>query len=304
MKTHNEVNNLTRKINSIFEQVYSINESISVDEKRQLVLGFEDGINELFGGLGKFGAKVNKFFKSTTDKAKSTYDSMVNKGKEYYEKGKQLAGDAWNSMINFGKKVLTRIEQGYNKAVDLVISNYNSFVEAVKNTYQQAVDLVIEAYDKMKSKAEAFEEYFKGLYNDVLAKTTKLIADTKRKMMETGDKVNNWIQANKESITKNKEMAKQSGIDAMRQLSEMVSNVLEKSKKGAGEIASIAFFICVAPIVLLIEGVKKIPTIYNSAIEITKKFVQDEIADIKTQYQDEMTKESFRHIKTFESFKY
>ena len=299
-----EVRILTRKIDRIFEQVYSMNESMSVENKRQMVLGFEDGINELFGGLGKLAAKAQKFVTKGADKAKATYNTMVSKGKEYYEKGKELAGDAWDAMVNFGKKVLSGIEEGYNKAVQAVVSNYNSFVESVKGAYQGAVNSIVEAYGKMKDKAEAFKEYFKGLYNDILAKTTKLIQDTKAKMVEAGEKVSQWFESNKASVEKNISDAKQSGIDSMNELADMAKKALEKGKKVASDVAYISLFICVLPVVLLVKGIQKVPEIYNSAVEMSKNFIKKEIVDIKEAYREEMANESFRHISTFESFKY
>lgn len=299
-----EVIILTRKVNRIFEQVYSMNESMSIEEKRQMVLGFEDGINELFGGLGKLAAKAQKFVTKGAEKAKSTYNNMVSKGKEYYEKGKKLAGDAWDAMVSFGKKVLNGIEQGYNKAVESVVSSYNTFVESVKGAYQQAVNSVVEAYSQMKEKAEAFKEYFKGLYNDILAKTTQLIQDTKSKIIETGEKISQWIESNKSSVEKSISDAKQSGIDSMNELAEMAQKALVKGKKVASDVAYLAVFICIAPIVLIIEGIKKVPEIYDAAVEMSVNFIKNEVAEIKTQYQEEMAKESLRHIKTFESFKY
>lgn len=300
-----EVLTLTRKIDRIFEQVYSMNESLSAENRRQMVLGFEDGINERFGKfIGTFGANINKAFRKGAEKLKSTYNAMVSKGQEYYEKGKKLAGDAWNAMLEFGKKVLSGIEQGYNKAVQSVMSSYNSFVESVKSASQSAVNSIVEAYDKMKNKAEAFKEYFKGLYNDILAKTVKLIQDTKSKMVEAGEKTAQWIDSNKAEIEKTISDVKKSGIDSLNQLADMGKKVLEKGKKVTSDILLIGLFICVATIKLIVEGIRKAPEIYDSAIEMTKNFINAEIAEMKEYYREEMAKESFRHISTFENFKY
>ena len=310
-----EVRILTRKIDRIFEQVYSMNESMSVENKRQMVLGFEDGINELFGKdqfAGRFvrnlarGAKsVVDTAKSGAEKAKATYNTMVSKGKEYYEKGKKLAGDAWDAMVNFGKKVLNGIEEGYNKAVESVVSNYNTFVESVKGAYQQAVNSVVEAYSQMKEKAEAFKEYFKGLYNDILAKTTKLIQDTKEKISETKEKISEWLESNKSSIEKSIDDAKRSGIDSMNELAEMAKKGLTKGGKLVG---SVVIIICFGSIYLLVEGIKKVPGIYDAAMEMTKNYVKKELVELNARWEEgwsgDEAKESFRHIKTFENFKY
>jgi vacuolar-type H+-ATPase subunit H len=299
-----EVLTLTKKIDRIFEQVYSMNESLSVESRRQMILGFEDGINERFGILGNIGGKIHKALIKGSEKVKSTYNAMVSKGQEYYEKGKKLAGDAWNAMLEFGKKVLSGIEQGYKKAVESVVSSYNSFVESVKSAHQSAVNSIVEAYGKMKNKAEAFKEYFKGLYNDILAKTVKLIQDTKSKMVEAGEKTDQWFASNKAAIEKTISDAKQSGIDSMNQLGDMGKKVLEKGKKVTSDIFYLSLLICAAPIILIVEGIQKAPEIYDSAIEMTKNFINTELAEIRENYRKEMAKESFRHISTFENFKY
>jgi dsDNA-binding SOS-regulon protein len=276
---NNEVLTLTRRINSIFERVYSLNESLSVEDRRYLILGFEDGINEEF--IGRALGKARNFVKGGVERAKKGYEDASKKGQEYYERGKKLAGDAWDSIKEFGNKIIKGIEAGFNKAVSVVVSNYNSFVSVVTKSYQDAVNSISEAYDKMKNKAESFKEYFKGIYNDIIAKTTKLIADTKQKMIDTGDDLNKWIESNKESISNKVEESKRSGIESMNKLSKIISDILSKTKKTAKDIIGLSIFICVSPIIIIVNGVKKIPGIYDYVVSSVNEYINKQIQEYK-----------------------
>lgn len=267
---------LTRRINRIYDQVYSLNESLSNEEKRYLILGFEDGINEEF--IGRALGKARNFLKGSAEKAKKTYNYMSAKGEEYYNRGKKLAGDAWESMKEFGNKIIKSVESGFNKAVSVVVSSYNSFVSGIRSTYEGVVNSISEAYEKMKEKSEAFKEYLKGVYNDIIAKTSKLISDTKNKISEAGENMDKWVEENKESLSKKAQEVKNSGIESMTKLADIISDILNKSKKAAEDIAGISFFICVVPILLIIEGVKKIPGIYDYVVKMVNEYVNKEIA--------------------------
>lgn len=294
---------LTRRINRIYDQVYSLNESLSNEERRYLILGFEDGINEEF--IGRALGKARNFLKGSAKKAKQAYNYMSKKGEEYYNRGKKLAGDAWKSMKEFGDKIIKSVESGFNKAVESVVSSYNSFVSGIRSTYEGVVNSISEAYKKMKEKSEAFKEYLKGVYNDIIAKTSKLISDTKNKISEAGENMDKWMKENKESLSKKAREVKNSGIESMVKLSNIISDILDRSKKTAKDILGISVFICVAPIVLIVEGVKRIPGIYDYVVKMVNEYVNKQIEEYKQVTSEYDAKsESLTYIKTFENFRY
>lgn len=295
---------LNSRIEKILERVYSINESISVHERKELKRGFEEGINEFFGGLGKLAAKAQKFVSGMGQKAKQAYDDMVSKGKSFYEKGKQLAGQAWEAMQKFASDVVAGVKKALGDAAEYVVSNYNGFKDKIALAYQESMKAIQDAYVKMKEKGEAFAEACKGVWTDILEETALLIQSCKEKMVATKEGISEWIAKNKQELEKNAAVAKSSAIESMRELSEMTSTALQKGKQVVGDVAAISLFICVFPILKLVEGVRAIPGLYESAVSISKEFIQKEIQSIRESYQKEMAKESFKYLKSFESFKY
>lgn len=298
---------LGRKINNIFLQVYSVNESISITEKKQLIAGFEDGINEFWGWAGK----VTNFIRKAADKTKETFNSLVDKGKEYYERGKELAGEAWTAIQKFGKNVLDSIERGFNRAVELVITGYNNFVQAIKDTYTAAAEMITKAYIEMKAKAEAFVEYFKGLFNDLLARAAKLIEDTRKKMEQNKKDLSNWLEKNKKDLEMQIETTASKGYLFMQELIENCEIILERGFKLAQDIGKIVLFICISPILIIIEVVKSIPGVYDSAITMLKEYIRKEnelfMKNHNAGYDEDgnlIQTESFRYLMTFERFKY
>jgi hypothetical protein len=288
---------LTEKIDSIWNQVYSVNESMNVTKRKELIRGFEDGINELFG---KWAAKAMNLKDKLVGGAKNAFSSMAAKGKEYYEKGKQLAGEAWEKMKEFAGSVMQKIKESYGKAVDAISTSYQNFKLSVTKAYQDALTSINQAYQSMKDKAAAFAEACKGIWSDILEESALLIQATKEKFAAMKEGVSEWFAKNKAELEKSASEAKSSGIESMSKLSEMVSTALAKGAKVASDIGAVALFICVSPIILLVKGVKAIPGVYDSAVGMIKTFVEKEAAE----YAENRVKESLRYIKTFEGFKY
>lgn len=300
-----EVLILTTKINKIFEKVYSVNESLSSEERNQLTQGFEDGINELFGFAGKLAAKAKNLVSDMGQKAKQAYNDMVQKGKSYYEKGKELAGQAWDAMQKFSSDVVNKVKSAFSAASELVVSNYMSFKNKIVIAYQESLATISEAYAKMKEKGEAFVETCKGIWTDILEETSLLIQSCKEKMLATKEGISKWLETNKQELDKNIEAAKASTIDTIKVLGDKVKSALEKGKQVAGDVLSISVFVCVFPMIKLIEGVKAIPGVYDSSVKIAKEFIAKELEEIKSEYAKELAKkESFKYLKTFENFKY
>jgi hypothetical protein len=299
MKTRKNIDVLilTEKIDSIWNRVYSVNESMTVSERRELIRGFEDGINELFG---KWAAKAMNYADKLVGGAKNAFTSMAAKGKEYYEKGKQLAGEAWEKMKEFAGSVMQKIKESYGKAVDAISTGYQNFKLSVTKAYQDALTSINQAYESMKDKAAAFAEACKGIWSDILEESALLIQATKEKFAAMKEGVSEWFTKNKAELEKSAREAKSSGIESMSKLSEMVSTSLAKGAKVASDIGAVALFICVSPIILLVKGVKAIPGVYDSAVGMVKTFVEKEAAE----YAENRVKESLRYIKTFEGFKY
>jgi hypothetical protein len=289
---------LESKINKVLQQVYSVNESITSEQRNQLIIGFEDGINELFG---KWAAKAMNFKDKLVGGAKQAWGNMVAKGKEYYEKGKKLAGDAWESMKEFSDNVLQKVRDSYSKAVDAISAGYQSFKLSLSKAYQEALVSISQAYEAMKDKAEAFAEACKGVWSDILEEAALLIQAIKEKFTSMKEGISEWFNKSKSDLEKSIITTKSSSLDSLKKLGEMVNNALSTATKTSKEIGCVAVFICMVPIIALINGVKAIPGVYNSAVEMVKNFVEKEISEY-SEYRNKS--ESLKYIKTFENFKY
>lgn len=129
---------LTEGIGKIWNEVYSVNESMTTLERKELIRGFEDGVNELFG---KWAAKAMNFKDKLVGGAKNAFSSMAAKGKEYYEKGKQLAGEAWEKMKEFAGSVMQKIKESYGKAVEAISTGYQNFKLSVTKVSSSPITL-------------------------------------------------------------------------------------------------------------------------------------------------------------------
>jgi len=292
---------LIENIDSIWNQVYSVNESMTSLERKELIRGFEDGINE---GIGTLLGRGWKSTKQLVGSAKQAFSSMVAKGKEYYEKGKQLAGEAWEKIKEFAGNVVSKIREAYGKAIESITTSYQSFKLAISNAYQEALKSINSAYESMKDKATAFAEACKGIWSDILEESALLIQATKDKLSAMKEGVNDWFAKNKVELEKSVSEAKSSSIDSMKRLGDLASDALAKASKTAveigKEIGKVAIIICVLPIIGIVEGIKAIPGVYDSAVEMVKNYVEKQVADFHIADKSE----NLRYIKTFEGFKY
>jgi hypothetical protein len=152
----------------------------------------------------------------------------------------------------------------------------------------------------MKDKATSFAEACKGIWSDILEESALLIQATKEKFTAMKEGFSRWFDKNKADLEKSAREAKSSGISSMVKLGEMISASLEKGAKVASDAGAVALFICVSPIILLVNGVKAIPGVYDSAVGMIRAFVEKEASE----YSANRVEESLRYIKTFEGFKY
>lgn len=300
--THAEM--LNKRIQSIWNQVHSnsLNESLSTFERRELRLGFEDGINERFG---KFAAKFMNKVDQLKSGAKDAYNYLANKGSEFYQKGKEKAGEAYDALVKFKDRVVQSIVDGYQKALEMITLGYQKFKEILSATYQKALKSIQETYASMKEKAEAFAEYIKGIFADIVQKITLLVANAKQKFVEMKEKFAVWVEENRTSIEKNYEEAKLIGSQSLNRAIELVKMGLQKGAEILKFIGVIALVIVVGPIVLLIKGLQAIPGALEKAKEMLNTYIEKEIAEYK-EYRivpkDEVTKEGFRYLQSFERF--
>lgn len=301
---------LVAEMDRIFDEVYSINESIDGSSRVDFQRGFEDGINELFGGgLGRLAAKTQKFFTGLKGKASDAYDrskqavsNAVDKSKEFYQKGKEMAGRAWDAVVEFKDKVVAKVKEGFARASEAISNGWASFRAAISNAYAKSVEAISEAWSKMKEKGSAFADAVSKIWGSIIDKTKEMISSMKQRFVSMKEKFSEWLSNSRGSLMKSVSNSKNSVIGAFKLLGEKVSAAVAGIAKGASAIASVVLFICTYPMVLAVKGLKAIPVAYKRAIDAVKGFIEREMEEMKTAYREEMARESFGRIMTFQKF--
>lgn len=291
------------EIEKIYNEVYSVNESLDVHERRMLIQGFEDTINEGIGSfLGKVAGKTKSFFKGN-DSKKGIFGRIGDKSKELYNKGKEMAGKVWNSITEFFDGVVTKLKEGLNNAKEWVLNKYEKFKEVLSKVYTNAKISILNAYETMKDKMKEFGQVCSKIWDNILNSTKELITNIKEKFISLKDKFSEWLEKNKQSLMETATRLKESSIATLVRLGEKLRMALTSTKNRISQISTIVLSICSAPLIYLVNGIKKIPTLYINAIERIKNFIKNEIEDFKLAYSTEMARESFGKIYTFEGFK-
>jgi gas vesicle protein len=301
---------LTEEINIIWNKVYSVNESLSYNERMQLRKGFEDGINEFFGDLRK---SLTKGASMLYHGAKKRFDQSVSKAKDYYEKGKKLAGDAWKAIEKFANDVVDKIQSGFTSAVDSITSGYEKFKQSISTTIKDASESITQAYEKMKDKGEAFLESFKGVIHDTIGQGKILKQGLVDKFKAMGEKASEWIKQNKESIEKTAMEMKSTGTEAMKSIADITLKLLKSGAKTVLVTSAIAIMLASGTFNLLVKGVQKIGEGANYVKAQVDEFIEKEKEEWKNSsggWEEGKeavygkTSENLRYIKKFENFKY
>lgn len=298
-----QVNKLKREIRSIMNEVYSVNESITMLERQELIRGFEDGINEEIGGfLGRMAGKTANFFSKAADKAtewkdksskaistmgtniKNTYNAAVKKAEEFYQKGKQLAGEAWEKIKNFADQCVQKIQSGYAAAMNAIASGWKSFKNALSTTYNEVSQAISSAWEQMKEEAAAFGEAIAAIWANIVKETAAMIQSMKQKMKEMGEKSSKWIQENKAELEKDAQIAAQSTLEGLKTLGQKTMEILKQGKDIAVEVGMVIVFMVVYPFELLWKGIKAIPGVAERVSVMVKDFINKEVEEYKSEY--------------------
>lgn len=274
----NSVKKFEFEIDTIFEKVYTVNESVSSLEREALIKGFEDGLNEGFGSwFGSALGKTTNFFRGIPDKLKSWY----NTGKEY-------AGKAWDWIKNLANDIATKVKDGFNTAVNWCKTNFSKFIDWVSNTFSKASEAIKSAWDKFKDKISEFSDWCLDVWTRLTENVKSLVRSTVEKLKSLGTRISEWISNSWQKIKEFAEKAKNSVIEGFRKLGEMVLAALKTGLRKTGEIASAVLLVCAWPFSKLIELVKKVPSLFQKLVNLVSDYIKSEIVDFKRAYAEEM----------------
>lgn len=283
-----------QEINRLYSQVYSINESLSVNEKKEFMKGFNDGIKEGFGSfLGKMAHGVKQFAHDVKKTATGAY-----------QKGQEIAGRVWNTVKDFANSVYTKIKQGITTAVEYLASAPGKIKEHMTAVYNQVINDMVSAYNTMKDKAQELQQAVAGIWDNIVANIQQGIATAKGKIQDAKA----WFTTNKAIVETAAKEAQASSVSWLKQAGTDVLAVLQKIGTGALEFAKgvgyVAIFLIVGPIVGLVIGAKKLGQYSQQFVEAGINKVGEVWAKQKADFQiayNAPIKEN-RHIKKFREF--
>jgi phage-related protein len=280
---------LKRELNSIFNRVYSINESLSIKESREFMRGFEDGINEgLFGWLGKQAGYIAKGFKNAYDWTKNTIKSA-------YEEGKELAGKAWDSIKKFAESVASSVKKGFDAVVKGITQGIAWCRDKIMDMWDSVTNMLKEAYKTLKEKSEALGKAIIGIWTTITTQIMDFATVAKDKIVGMGKKAVTWFEQSKNDIKEAATEAKQSTVDGIRKLGGMLQGAFNycwdlakkgaiNTAKGTGAVLLLMIGLGSMGVRKVFEAIKAIPGIakdvYDKCAEATNKFIKEYIGSI------------------------
>ena len=270
------------EIDSIYEKVYLIKESLSLYESKEFLDGFNDGIKEgsiLFEAdwLGKAAAWAGNKVKQAGDVAKGAVNTVktaaTNVAKnvsDVYQKGTELAKKVWASVTEFANSIYNKVSEGFKKALSYVQSAPGKMWEALSALYTDVSNQISSAYSTLKGKGQELIDAISKIWTDtIIGNIITGYNNTKKFFTDNADKVANWYNTNKDLITKKVEEFKATQLPKLVNIANKVSDVLLKIGKGTlkvtGDIClilSVVFLI--GPVWLIIKAVQKTPELYKS----------------------------------------
>jgi len=284
------------QLDGIYDRLYSLNESLSIYESKQLMKGFEDGIKEGWGDwIGKTAAKAKKVVTGT------------------YNKGKNLAKKAWVSIKEFANEVYTTINNAYKNSIDYITSAPGKIKNILNNAYESVIEKVTSALEALKDKADELKQAINTIYDNVAKKAIQAGKDAVAKIVDA--KV--WLKNNYEIVKQSFIDAKNSTITWIKEAGIKGLEVLKKIGSGTLKVASVIGFIVagliILPTQLLIKsgimlyntGVDAVNTgaeYVKTAVTNANNYLKKEFSDIAKGYQEEMAHESYNNIKSFNQF--
>lgn len=283
-----------QEINKIYGKVYKINESLSVNESKEFMNGFNDGIKEGIGSfLGNIGHKIKQ---GVHDVKKSVTGA--------YQKGQELAKQVWSTVKDFANSVINKIKQGITTAVDYLATAPGKIKDYLTSVYNQAIDSLVSAYNTMKDKAAELQQAIVGIWDNIVANLKQGIETAKTKIQDA----KTWFNTNKEIVITQAKEAQASSIGWLKQAGNDVLDVLGKIGKGTVDFAKgvgfVALFLIFGPIVGLVYGAKKLGQYSQQFVEAGLNKVADiwakEKADFQAAYNAPIREN--RHIKKFNEF--
>ena len=253
-----------KEIDRLYEKLYSINEGLSSFESKELVRGFNDGIKEGYKFFQK--NSLNEWNPFTA--AAKVAGSVAAGAKGLYQQGAKLAGQVWSTVADFASKTYGKIKTGIETAAQWVASQPGKIKAYLEGVYNQAVTDMTSAYESLKDKAAELSQAIGKIWTDITTSLTTAIATMKAGLAKTEEEAKAWYQKNSQIVlaqatalaNSTSAWLKEMGTTAV-DIATKIGNGTLTALKGVGVLALV---VTVGPIVVLYEGIKKVPALYQA----------------------------------------
>lgn len=245
------------ELDRIYEMVYTMNEA-NEDDKRILIAGFEDAINE---GIGKWLGKVAGKVAS----APAKIGRAVKKGAvDLYNKGKELGNKAVSAVKDFFKRTGEKISSMLDQWGTKIKEGWVKFTEWCKSTYDNIGDSLVQFWQAVKDKSEGLVDTLAVFWLNMKNKLKSAYEATKKRFVQFGGDLVKWVTDNWDKL---KEWSSTKYEGAMEWLRLKYDAAIDALRSGKGKVADaakwIATWLAIKPYTWVSEKIKRIPEIYK-----------------------------------------
>lgn len=324
-----------RRMDAIYSEIYSLRESCSASDWELLQEGFwSDKFKAVTGSIA---GGAGKAVGNVTGAVSKSVDYVHGLGSTIYDKGVELGKKAIEVTKDFYNKVKASILQG----IESIKKAPGLLWDSVSNLCATIAGEIAETYKKAKAKGEewakAAKETAVGLYVSMAESLSGLYASTKEWASKNIDAFKKMIVEKRKELSEAAEAARKSSNANIKQIGEAISNYFAKFKDGAIKVSKHIGMLTIGLVALPFIGVyaitKKAYELGDELIDASSKGIEklklvlgDAWKNMKVEFSvnkeeaedwwaglsdEEKSKakssaglkmESFRYVKTFESF--
>lgn len=271
---------LKTELDSIYEQVYLIKESMSSEESSIFIAGFEEGIDE---GIGKWLGKAAGWVSDIPNKAKKAAKWVGDKTSDLYRKGKDWANKTIEKIKNWMSETFAKIKGWMSDAGKWISEKFETFVQKMKDAFSAMGQKLVEFWEATKEKSKAFWEATKSFFSRMMESIKKGYASAKEWLYKMGGKASEWVKRNWEKL---KDFAGRT----KDKLGDLFHKAIDMIKKG-GAVAKkwldiVALYLITKPVEKIKEWLKKIPELWDRYSKMFREWLDRQVHDFKVGFEE------------------
>ena len=271
---------LKAELDSIYDQVYMIRESMSSEESSIFIAGFEDGINE---GIGKWLGKAAGWISDIPNKARKAAKWVGDKASDLYNRGKEWAKKTVEKLKNWMSDAFAKVKGWMSDAGKWISEKFEVFVQKMKDAFSAMGKKLAELWEATKEKSKAFWEATKSFFSKMMDSIKSGYKSAKEWLYNMGGKASEWVKRNWERL---KDFASRT----KDKLGDLFNKAIEMIKKG-GTIAKkwldiVALYLITKPTEKIKEWLKKIPELYDRYSKMFGEWLDRQVQDFKVGFEE------------------